>query len=76
MNGSAPDLRVSVRTLSQQDFIITVTNGRPDRGMPAWGEVVPPADALLIYDYLMARSNGALGPGKPVAPPPPPDSTR
>ena len=76
MNGSAPDLRVSVHTLSQQDFLITVTNGRPARGMPAWAEVVPPADALLVYAYLLARSNGSLGPGKPVAPPTPPDSTR
>ncbi len=76
INGSAPDLRVSVRTLSQQDFLITVTNGRVARGMPAWAEVVPPADALHIYAYLLARSNGTLGPGKPVAPPAPPDSSR
>lgn len=76
MNGSAPDLRVSVKTLSQQAFITTVENGRPDRGMPAWGEMIPPSDALLIYDYIMARSTGALGPGKPVAPPAPPDSIR
>ena len=76
MNGSAPDLRVSVKTLSQHDFITTVENGRPDRGMPTWGEVISPADALRIYDYILARSTSALGPGKPVAPAAPPDTSR
>ena len=76
MNGSAPELPVSVRTLSQQDFITTVTNGRVDRGMPSWGEVIHPSDALLIYAYIVARSTGALGPGKPIPPPAVPDSTR
>lgn len=76
MNGSAPDLRLAVRTLSMQDFVTTVINGRVTRGMPSWIGVVSPVEALEVYDYIMARSSGALGPGKPVPPPAASDSTR
>ncbi len=67
--GGAPNLRETVRDrLTRQGFIVTVLGGRPDRGMPTWAEVLQPADAELIYDYIVERSTGRLPPGRPPRP--------
>jgi polar amino acid transport system substrate-binding protein len=33
-------------------FTSTVTNGRPDKGMPVWGEVLDAKSIDTIYSYL------------------------
>jgi methanol metabolism-related c-type cytochrome len=68
----APSLVDSLKTLSYEDFVNTVVNGKQTLGagqekvMPAFGEV---QDVMLyiddIYAYLKARSDGALGRGRP-----------
>ncbi len=56
-----PSLVNSLKTLSQADFVKTVTNGRLEKGMPSFG-----ADATVIsnlpqlYTYLKGRSDGAI----------------
>ena len=68
----APDLTQSLKTMSEDDFKEVVVNGRKnvttasDNVMPAFGTV---EDVMLyiddIYAYLKARSDGALGRGRP-----------
>ena len=68
----APDLTLSLKTLSKDDFMEVVVNGRTnvstaaENVMPPFGTV---ADVMLyiddIYAYLKARSDGVLGRGRP-----------
>lgn len=68
----APDLTLSLKTMSEDQFKEVVVNGRQnvttasDNVMPAFGTV---EDVMLylddIYAYLKARSDGALGRGRP-----------
>ena len=68
----APNLTQSLKALSQEQFENTVINGKKevnqasDKVMPAFGtneDIVENLDN--IYDYLKARSDGALGRGHP-----------
>lgn len=68
----APDLTLSLKTMSQQQFREVVVNGRTDVNTAA--ENVMPSFAFVkdvmfylddIYGYLKARSDGALGRGRP-----------
>jgi polar amino acid transport system substrate-binding protein len=40
-------------------FRSTVINGRPDKGMPVWGEVLDEKTIDRIYDYLVTVQEGA-----------------
>jgi mono/diheme cytochrome c family protein len=59
-----PALVNSLKTLSKDDFHTTITNGRPEKGMPNFGGV-----ALVqknwenLYNYLKGRSEGKIAPG-------------
>jgi mono/diheme cytochrome c family protein len=59
-----PSLVSSLKTLSKDDFHTTITNGRPQKGMPNFGEV-----ALVqrnwenLYNYLKGRAEGKIAPG-------------
>lgn len=56
-----PSLVDSLKTLSKDDFVKTVTEGRLEKGMPAWStnkQVMGNIDAL--YAYLKGRSDGAI----------------
>jgi mono/diheme cytochrome c family protein len=56
-----PSLINSLKTLSKQDFVTTVTNGRLEKGMPSFKEskmVMENIDHL--YAYLKGRSDGAI----------------
>jgi mono/diheme cytochrome c family protein len=56
-----PSLIESFKTLSKEDFIRTVTNGRLDKGMPSFAgspTVMQYKDGL--YAYLKGRSNGDI----------------
>jgi methanol metabolism-related c-type cytochrome len=67
-----PDLVDSLKKMSEEDFKEVVVNGRQNVSasqqsvMPPFGEV---EDVMLylndIYAYLKARSDGALGRGRP-----------
>jgi methanol metabolism-related c-type cytochrome len=68
-----PNLTARLKTLSYEDFQNIVVNGKQDVNaaqnlvMPAWGtnkNVMCYLDD--IYVYLRARSDGALGPGRPA----------
>ena len=56
-----PSLIASLKTLSKEDFIKTVRDGRLEKGMPSFGTnpaVVENIDSL--YTYLKGRSDGAI----------------
>lgn len=56
-----PSLIDSLKHLSKQDFIETVTRGRLDKGMPSFSEnaqLIQNIDHL--YAYLKGRSNGDI----------------
>lgn len=62
-----PDLRNSVRSaVTNEIFVQTVTNGRPEKGMPGWGPVLSSQQIEEVYAYIMARSSGKLAPGRPT----------
>lgn len=68
----APDLTLSLKTMSHEDFVNVVINGRQNvtasqnNVMPAFGTT---EDVVLylddIYGYLKARSDGELPRGRP-----------
>lgn len=81
-NGSsfAPALRGSLQTLTYDDFLETVVNGKESniggvlKVMPSLGEnnnVMLHIDD--IYSYLLARADGVLKPGRPPHLPKPKD---
>lgn len=56
-----PSLLESFKTLSKEDFVKTVTNGRLEKGMPSFSAsptVMQYKDGL--YAYLKGRSNGDI----------------
>jgi mono/diheme cytochrome c family protein len=56
-----PSLVTSLKTLTKQEFVTTVTNGRLEKGMQSFGtskQVMDNIDAL--YQYLKGRSDGAI----------------
>lgn len=56
-----PSLINSLKVLTKEQFVTTVTEGRPDKGMPTWKtnkNVMDNIDAL--YAYLKGRSDGAI----------------
>lgn len=56
-----PSLVDSLKVLSKQDFMTTVTNGRPEKGMPQWS-INPTVMKNInqLYAYLKGRSDGAI----------------
>ena len=56
-----PSLIESFKTLSKDDFLKTITNGRLEKGMPSFAaspSVMENKDGL--YAYLKGRSDGAI----------------
>jgi mono/diheme cytochrome c family protein len=56
-----PSLIDSLKSLSKEDFIKTLTEGRLDKGMPSWktsNNVMDHIDNL--YAYLKGRSDGVI----------------
>lgn len=56
-----PSLITSLKTLSKEEFVKTVSQGRLDKGMPSF-ETNPTVTANLdaLYAYLKGRSDGAI----------------
>ena len=69
----APALAESLKTMSYDDFVNTVSSGRESniggvlRVMPAWA-VNPDVMNYIddIYGYLKARADGKIGTGRPT----------
>jgi mono/diheme cytochrome c family protein len=56
-----PSLINSLKTLSKQDFVTTVTNGRLEKGMPSFKTNQTVMNNLdHLYAYLKGRSDGAI----------------
>jgi len=56
-----PSLVNSLKTLTKDEFVATVTKGRLEKGMPSFAtstQVTENIDAL--YQYLLGRSDGAI----------------
>src|ERR1700730_5329320 len=59
-----PSLVNSLKTLSKDDFHTTITNGRPEKGMPNFGSVpTVQKNWENLYNYLKGRSEGQIAPG-------------
>lgn len=78
----APALIESVKTLSYDQFLEVVVNGKQEAG--ATGQKVMPAFAMNdnvmcfiedIYAYLKARADGAIGRGRPDKEPKPEEAS-
>ena len=65
----APDLRWVLSTegkgYPRDSFEYTALNGRPAKGMPAWKVLLDTAAIKELYQYVRARSDGWLKPGRP-----------
>ena len=56
-----PSLIDSLKTLTKDDFVKTVTQGRLEKGMPSFAENKTVATNLdPLYAYLKGRSDGAI----------------
>lgn len=56
-----PSLITSLKTLSKEDFIKTVRDGRLDKGMQSFGTSKAVMDNIdQLYAYLKGRSDGAI----------------
>jgi mono/diheme cytochrome c family protein len=66
--GLGANLLESVKILSKEEFFATVENGKTGQigSMPAWkANAKVMKDRQLIYQYMQARSDGAIGNEKP-----------
>jgi mono/diheme cytochrome c family protein len=56
-----PSLLNSLKVMSKDDFIKTLTEGRVERGMPQWsGNEQVMKNINQLYAYLKGRSDGAI----------------
>lgn len=56
-----PSLVNSLKTLTKEEFVTTVTNGRLDKGMQSFGSSKVVMDNInQLYAYLKGRSDGAI----------------
>lgn len=56
-----PSLLVSMKTLSKDEFIVTVKNGRLDKGMQSFGNSPVVMDNInQLYAYLKGRADGEI----------------
>jgi polar amino acid transport system substrate-binding protein len=51
-----------------EKFIQVVSEGRPERGMPAFKGVLTPEQTQAIYAYLKGRAEKRIPPGRPAQP--------
>jgi mono/diheme cytochrome c family protein len=52
----------------QGTFTAVVMEGRMDRGMPAFKEIVEPGQVEAMYAYLKGRAEKRIPPGRPKRP--------
>jgi polar amino acid transport system substrate-binding protein len=54
---------------SKEKFVQVVTEGREERGMPAFKAIMTPAQIEAVYAYVKGRAEKRIPPGRPSAPP-------
>jgi len=71
-NPVAANLLVSVApggpVSTEAEFAQVVTEGRPERGMPAFKGVLTPDQTRAIYAYVHGRAEKRIPPGRPASP--------
>ncbi|HEX2218540.1 MAG TPA: cytochrome c [Gemmatimonadales bacterium] len=71
-NPVAANLLVSLApggtTAEEGTFTTVVMEGRPERGMPAFKEILEPSQVTAIYAYLKGRAEKRIAPGRPKQP--------
>jgi mono/diheme cytochrome c family protein len=71
-NPVAANLLISVAPggpmASEQNFVQVVSEGRPDRGMPAFKSIMTPDQIKATYAYVKGRAEKRLPPGRPEGP--------
>jgi|GEM_PF-772352 mono/diheme cytochrome c family protein len=61
----AVNLRDSIKDLSYEEYLHTVREGRPKKGMQAWNVLLDDKQITDLYIYIKARSDEILPPGRP-----------
>lgn len=51
-----------------EKFVAVVSQGRPDRGMPAFKGVLSPDQIQAMYAYVKGRAEKRIPPGRPASP--------
>jgi len=60
-----PDLRRSVGSMKQQQFLSVAMEGRKEQGMPSWAGFLSEDDVVHIYKYVKGRSLDLIPSGRP-----------
>jgi mono/diheme cytochrome c family protein len=53
---------------TQEKFVQVVSEGRPERGMPAFKSIMSPEQIQAVYAYVKARADKRIPPGRPAQP--------
>ncbi|MCI0628749.1 MAG: beta-propeller fold lactonase family protein [Acidobacteria bacterium] len=61
----APNLSDPSRKITSQEFLYTTRNGAPQKGMPAWNQLLDDNQITDLYTYVRARTERVLPPGRP-----------
>ncbi len=61
----AVNLRDSIKVFSYEEYLHTVREGRPKKGMQAWNVLLDDKQITDLYIYIKARADGILPPGRP-----------
>ncbi|HYF40729.1 MAG TPA: c-type cytochrome [Gemmatimonadales bacterium] len=71
-NPVAANLLVSVAPggpmASESSFTKVVSEGRPERGMPAFKSIMSPDQIRAVYTYVKGRAEKRIPPGRPASP--------
>jgi cytochrome c len=63
----APDLRRSLQTMKQQEFLSIAMSGKKEKGMPEWAGFLSEDDVVHIYRYVKGRSTDLVPSGRPAS---------
>jgi mono/diheme cytochrome c family protein len=53
---------------SREEFVQVVSEGRPERGMPAFKSIMSPDQIQAAYAYVKGRAEKRIPPGRPTKP--------
>jgi cytochrome c len=62
-----PDLRRSVASMKQREFLSVAMTGRKEQGMPAWAGFLSEKDVMDVYKYVKGRSLELVPSGRPAS---------
>ncbi len=61
----APNLSDPSRKITYEQFFQITRNGAPQKGMPAWNQLLDDKQITDLYTYVRARTERVLPPGRP-----------